>query len=187
MPSPRAVAIFGLPVPARGHRRADHPKAPHLLEALTGNKEDDLPHLDLNGTLLPTDRLAERTREGNYGWYSGNHEHFGGNIQSLTKSTGFSLWNSPVKLGSTHDIPATPEHCLGALYPATAAGLAPLADCWLAEGQGSKCTPRSKTTISGGQPCLRRAADWNARHRQTRHRTAESTLEGATLRHSFTH
>ncbi|PLC10759.1 hypothetical protein AUQ48_17055 [Kocuria flava] len=103
-------------------------EAPQLHETLAQAQTDELPYLTLDGTLIPTDRLAERTEAGNHAWYSGKHKSFGGNIQVISDPTGFPLWASPVEPGSTHDITAAREHCLGALYPAAATGLPTLAD-----------------------------------------------------------
>ncbi len=66
-------------------------QAPELHEALATAQENGLPYLTLDGTLLPTDRLAERTEAGNHAWYSAKHKRFGGNIQVIADPTGFSL------------------------------------------------------------------------------------------------
>lgn len=95
---------------------------------LSTAQERRLPYLTLDGTLIPTGRLAECTEAGNHAWYSGKLKRFGGNIQILTDPTRFPLWCSPVEPGSTHDITAAREHCLGTLYPRAAAWLSTLAD-----------------------------------------------------------
>lgn len=95
--------------------------APQLHEVLEEARKDGTNHLMLDGTLVPTDRLAERTDRGNHPWYTGKHKHFGGNIRVLADPKGFPLWISPVEPGSIHDITAAREHCLGALYPTAAA------------------------------------------------------------------
>ena len=94
--------------------------APDLHEALFTARDEGLPYVTLDGTLIPTDRVAERTENGNHAWYSGKHRRAGGNVQVLT---GFSIWSSPVEPRSTHDITAARQHCLGALYPVAAAEL----------------------------------------------------------------
>lgn len=103
-------------------------QAPDLHVALADANADELTYLTLDGTLIPTDRVAERTKKGNHAWYSGKHKRFGGNIQVIADPTGFPLWTSPVEPGSTHDITVARKHCLGALYPMAAAGLPTLAD-----------------------------------------------------------
>lgn len=103
-------------------------QAPDLHGALAKAQSDGLSYLTLDGTLIPTDRVAERTQKGNHLGYSGKHKRFGGNIQVIADPTGFPLWTSPVEPGSTHDITAAREHCLGALYPVAATGTPTLAD-----------------------------------------------------------
>jgi DDE superfamily endonuclease len=107
-------------------------QAPDVHEALRRAKDDGLPHLILDGTLLSSDRCRETTTsvkgEPIDVWYSGKaHEH-GGNIQALFAPDGFPLWISPVEPGSVHDLPAARAHVLGALYAAAAQGLPTLAD-----------------------------------------------------------
>lgn len=104
-------------------------QAAELHEALAKAQDDHLPYVTLEGgTLIPTDRVAERTEAGNHAWYSGQHKRFGDNVQVIADPTGFPLWTSPVEPGSTHDITAARAHCLGALYPVAAKGLPTLAD-----------------------------------------------------------
>ena len=103
-------------------------QAPDLHEGIAPAKADGLPYVTLDGTLISTDRLAERGANGHHLWHSGKHKRFGGNIQVIADPTGFPLWTSPVEPGSTHDLSTARAHCLGALYPAAAAGLPTLAD-----------------------------------------------------------
>jgi hypothetical protein len=39
-------------------------------------------------------------------WYSGKHHAYGGSVQVLADPTGFPLWVSAVRPGSTHDLTA---------------------------------------------------------------------------------
>ncbi|MBN6812859.1 transposase family protein [Kocuria marina] len=103
-------------------------QAAELHEALAKAQDDHLPYVTLEGTLIPTDRVAERTEAGNHAWYSGQHKRFGDNVQVIADPTGFPLWTSPVEPGSTHDITAARAHCLGAPYPIAAKGLPTSAD-----------------------------------------------------------
>ena len=50
-----------------------------------------LPFLCLDGTLIPTDRVAARAERGHHLWYSGKHHAFGGSVQVLCNPGGFSL------------------------------------------------------------------------------------------------
>src|SRR5450755_3650124 len=61
-------------------------KAPDLRDALERAKEQGLPHLILDGKVVASDRLKEKTisRKGREidRWYSGKAHGFGGNIQA---------------------------------------------------------------------------------------------------------
>jgi hypothetical protein len=96
-------------------------KAPALREALERAKEQGLPYLILDGKVVASDRLKEKTisRKGREidRWYSGKAHGFGGNIQALFTSGGIPLWVSPVLPGGTHDITAAREHVLAVLRP----------------------------------------------------------------------
>jgi DDE superfamily endonuclease len=102
--------------------------APNLEAVLAGAHAAGLPFLCLDGTLIPTDRVAARAERGHHLWYSGKHHAFGGSVQVICDPTGFPLWVSPVRPGSTHDLTAARELVLPALYPHAARGLPVLAD-----------------------------------------------------------
>jgi DDE superfamily endonuclease len=102
--------------------------APDLSDVLARARAGALPFLCLDGTLVPTDRVAARAERGQHLWYSGKHHAFGGNVQVIFDPTGFPLWVSDVRPGSTHDRTAARELVLPALYPHAARGLPVLAD-----------------------------------------------------------
>jgi hypothetical protein len=102
--------------------------APALGAVLTHARAVGLPFLCLDGTLIPTDRVAARAERGHHLWYSGKHHAFGGSVQVLCDPGGFPLWVSDVRPGSTHDLTAARELVLPALYPHAARGLPVLAD-----------------------------------------------------------
>jgi hypothetical protein len=56
--------------------------------------------LILDGTLICTDRLPDRT------YYSGKHKHYGVNVQQFTDHRGTPLWSAPGLPGGTHDLTA---------------------------------------------------------------------------------
>jgi len=62
----------------------------------------------LDGTLVPTDRVAARAERGPHLWYSGKHHPFSGSMQVFADPTGFPLWVSDVRPGSTHDLDPRP-------------------------------------------------------------------------------
>jgi len=103
-------------------------QAPDLHQVLRQAQAEGWSHLDLDGTLIETDRVAAKKETGNDLWYSGKHKKHGGNVQILCDPKGFPVWTSPVEPGSTHDISAARAHVLPALYPAAAAGLPTLTD-----------------------------------------------------------
>jgi hypothetical protein len=107
-------------------------QAPDLRAALERARQEGLPHVILDGTVIPADRCHEKTAsiQGELidVWYSGKAHTHGGNIQAVAAPDGFPLWVSDVEPGSVHDITAARIHALPALYPAAAAGLPTLAD-----------------------------------------------------------
>ncbi len=102
--------------------------APGLHEVLAAAHAAGAAYLCMDGTLVPTDRVAARAEAGHDLWYSGKHHRHGGNVQVLTDPTGFPLWVSAVRPGSVHDLTAARELVLPALYPHAARGLPVLAD-----------------------------------------------------------
>ena len=103
-------------------------QAPDLHDVLAQAKAEGWSHVNLDGTLIETDRVREKNESGYDAWYSGKHKKHGGNVQVLCDPTGFPVWTSPVEPGSTHDVTAARQHVLPALYPAAAAGLPTLTD-----------------------------------------------------------
>jgi hypothetical protein len=103
-------------------------RTPDLDDVLASARADGLAFVCLDGTLVPTDRVAARAERGHHLWYSGKHHAFGGSVQVLTDPTGFPLWISAVRPGSTHDLTAARELVLPALYPHAARGLPVLTD-----------------------------------------------------------
>ena len=102
--------------------------APDLHDVASAAHAAGTAYLCLDGTLIPTDRVAARADAGHNLWYSGKHHAFGGSVQVLSDPTGFPLWTSDVRPGSTHDLTAARELVLPALYPHAARGLPILAD-----------------------------------------------------------
>ena len=102
--------------------------APDLAEVVADAYAARAAYLCLDGTLVPTDRVAARAEAGHDLWYSGKHHRHGGSVQVLTDPTGFPLWVSAVRPGSVHDLTAARELALPSLYPHAARGLPVLAD-----------------------------------------------------------
>jgi hypothetical protein len=102
--------------------------APDLHDVAAAAHAAGTAYLCLDGTLIATDRVAARAEAGHNLWYSGKHHAFGGSVQVLSDPTGFPLWISDVRPGSTHDLTAARELVFPALYPHAARGLPILAD-----------------------------------------------------------
>jgi hypothetical protein len=115
-----------------------------LVDVLDRAHAAGLPLVCLDGTLMPTDRVAARAERGHHLGYSGKHHAFGGNVQVVFDPTSFPLWVSDVRPGSTHDLTAARELVLPALYPHAARGLPGLADR-ATPAPASASTSRSRT------------------------------------------
>jgi hypothetical protein len=77
--------------------------APCVHDALLAAKAAGATHLNLDGTLIHTDRVAMRGPNGADLWWSGKHRCHGGNIQVLSNPDGFPCWTSEVRPGREHD------------------------------------------------------------------------------------
>ncbi len=96
-------------------------KAPSLREALDKAVEQGLPYLILDGTLISSDRCADKktSKKGREidKWYSGKAHEPAGNVQALAAPRGIPLWVSDVLPGSTHDLTAARELVLPGARP----------------------------------------------------------------------
>jgi hypothetical protein len=96
-------------------------EAPTLRETLERAVEQGLPYLILDGTLISSDRCADKktSRKGKEidKWYSGKAHEPAGNVQALAAPGGVPLWVSDVLPGSTHDLTAARELVLPEVRP----------------------------------------------------------------------
>jgi hypothetical protein len=86
-------------------------RAPKLESALLAAKTAGYTHINIDGTLIETDRC--RTPGPTPGvdlWWSGKHDNHGGNIQVITAPDGWPLWTSDVRPGREHDTTALRTH-----------------------------------------------------------------------------
>jgi hypothetical protein len=123
---------------ATGYRYVDEviavlaEQAPDLCEALERASDEGLPHVILDGAIIPADRCGRKTLSVKGEvidlWYSGKAHSHGGNIQAVSAPDGFPLWVSDAEPGSVHDITAARRHAFPALYAAATGGLPTLAD-----------------------------------------------------------
>ncbi|MFI6359158.1 transposase family protein [Streptomyces sp. NPDC050743] len=89
---------------------ADH--APDLSTALERAAAAGYTHLNLDGTVIRTDRVAAAGPNGADLWWSGKHKHHGGNVQVISAPDGWPLWVSPVRPGREHDTTCARAHGL---------------------------------------------------------------------------
>jgi DDE superfamily endonuclease len=89
---------------------ADH--APDLSTALERATAAGYTHLNLDGTVIRTDRVAAPGPNGADLWWSGKHKHHGGNIQVISAPDGWPIWVSPVRPGREHDTTCARTHGL---------------------------------------------------------------------------
>jgi hypothetical protein len=86
-------------------------RAPKLESALLAAKMAGYSHLNIDGTVIETDRC--RTPGPTPGvdlWWSRKHHNHGGNIQVITTPDGWPIWTSPVRPGREHDTAALRNH-----------------------------------------------------------------------------
>lgn len=84
--------------------------APDLGEVLDRAQAADLTHVNLDGVVIPTDRIKAPGPNGADLWWSGKHKHHGGNVQVISAPDGWPLWTSDVRPGREHDITCARTH-----------------------------------------------------------------------------
>jgi hypothetical protein len=85
-------------------------RAPDLRQALAAAKDAGLSHVNLDGVVIPTDRVKTPGPNGADLWWSGKHKHHGGNIQVISTPDGWPLWTSDVRPGREHDLTCARTH-----------------------------------------------------------------------------
>jgi hypothetical protein len=86
-------------------------QAPRLHSALLAAKAAGYGHVNIDGTLITTDRIrTPGPTDGVDLWWSGKHDHHGGNIQVITAPDGWPIWTSGVRPGREHDTTALRAH-----------------------------------------------------------------------------
>jgi len=127
--------------------------APNLHEALERAAGDGLPYVILDGTVVESDRCAEKTISVKGKlidlWYSGKAHRHGGNVQAVFAPDGFPLWVSQVAPGSHHDLTVARDQALGARSTPRPNTCRP----WLTAAttaQAPASTPRSRSPTTAG-------------------------------------
>jgi hypothetical protein len=86
-------------------------RAPSLKSALLAAKAAGYSHVNIDGTLVETDRCrAPGPTPGVDLWWSGKHHNHGGNVQVVTVPDGWPIWTSDVRPGREHDTTAVRTH-----------------------------------------------------------------------------
>lgn len=107
----------------------------------------------LDGTLIPTDRVADQRP-----YYSGKHRRHGVNTQVLAGPRGHLLWASPALPGRVHDLTAARSH--GIVDALTAAEITTWADRGYQGAGGTVTTPfkrRPGRDLSANMTAVNRA------------------------------
>jgi hypothetical protein len=104
--------------------------APALPEAIAAAKASGSTHLNLDGTVVRTDRCQVEGPNGADLWWSGKHKWHGGNIQVLSDTDGWPIWVSGVRPGREHDTTCAKaaKGLMPALEQAAAEGIPTLTD-----------------------------------------------------------
>jgi hypothetical protein len=148
-------------------------RAPDLRNALLAAKTAGHERIDVDGTLIYTDRIREPgPTTGKNGkpvdlWWSGKHHHHGGNVQVVTAPDGWPLWTSDVTPGRTHDVTALRTHpaIVPALETWTGENLPVLGDLGY-EGEAGLITVATKKPADGELTDEQKTA--NKAHNSTR-------------------
>jgi DDE superfamily endonuclease len=86
-------------------------QAPSLRSALLAAKLAGYPYVNIDGTIIETDRChTPGPTPGVDLWWSRKHHNHGGNIQVITAPDGWPLWVSDVRPGREHDTTALRAH-----------------------------------------------------------------------------
>jgi hypothetical protein len=104
--------------------------APDLPEAIAAARASGSTHLNLDGTVVQTDRCRVRGPNNADLWWSGKHKHHGGNVQVLSDRDGWPVWVSLVRPGREHDTTCAKRATalMPALAQAAAEGMPTLTD-----------------------------------------------------------
>jgi hypothetical protein len=84
--------------------------APDLHDVLEAAKQAGLAYVNLDGVVIRTDRVGTPRPGGADLWWSGKHEHHGGNVQVISAPDGWPLWTSDVRPGREHDVTCARAH-----------------------------------------------------------------------------
>ncbi|AQW48401.1 transposase, IS4 family [Streptomyces hygroscopicus] len=87
-------------------------RAPGLATALEHAKDAGLTRLNLDGTVIRSDRVALPGPISADLWWSRRHKHRGGNVQVVATPDGWPIWVTPVRPGRERDTTCARNHGL---------------------------------------------------------------------------
>lgn len=154
-------------------------RQPSLHSVLLAAKLAGHSHVNLDGTLIHTDRCATPgPTPGVDLWWSGKHHHHGGNIQVISSPDGWPLWTSPVRPGREHDFTCLKAHpeILAALSEWTGDDLPALADLGY-EGEPATFTLPIKKPKGAKLTEQHKQLNWLQAHARARAEQANAVLK----------
>jgi hypothetical protein len=154
-------------------------RKPSLHAALLAAKMAGHTHINLDGTLIHTDRCKiPGPTAGVDLYWSGKHHHHGGNIQVISTPDGWPIWTSDVRPGREHDTTCLREHpeMLPALRQWTGDNLPALADLGY-EGEASTFVLPIKKPTNGALTDDQRQHNWLQAYARARAEQANSLLK----------
>ncbi|MGI5490980.1 transposase family protein [Microtetraspora malaysiensis] len=125
--------------------------APDLRDVLEEAKRAGLTHVNLDGIVIATDRVATPGPSRADLWWSGKHKHHGGNVQVVSAPDGWPLWVSDVRPGREHDMTCARRHGVITALAAFRPDLPALADLGY---EGAADVVRVPVKKKSGQPKL---------------------------------
>lgn len=152
---------------------------PSLRSALLAAKIAEHPHVNIDGTLIHTDRCATPgPTPGVDLWWSGKHHHHGGNVQVVSSPDGWPLWTSDVRPGREHDTTCARAHpeILPGLTAWTEDGLHALGDLGY-EGEAAILTVPIKKTKGIKPTDEQKQLNWLQAHARARAEQANALLK----------
>jgi hypothetical protein len=126
-------------------------RAPELHQVLARAKAEGWSHVDLDGTLIETDRVRGKNETGYDAWYSGKHEKHGGNVHVPCDPTGFPVWTSPVEPARSTTSPQP------ASTPSRRSIRPPRTDC---PHSPTRATPAPASASASASASRSKAATW---------------------------
>lgn len=154
-------------------------RKPSLHSALLAAKIAGHSHVNIDGTLIHTDRCAAPgPTPGVDLWWSGKHHHHGGNIQVVSTPDGWPLWTSEVRPGREHDTTCLRAHpeILPALRAWTGDDLYALADLGY-EGEAAVLTIPVKKAPGAELADEAKQLNWLHAHARARAEQANALLK----------